>query len=988
MSELIFKKGLQEALPNIESRNPDAFYVVLDAKKMHLGDITWEDTESVKEEIKQIIADNEVTIAAALTELKETKMDVTAHNESINTLTENFNEELENVQTTIEAVSDNLSTLSGSVNTIDSLLESTNQDIDSVSGAVTSLRDEVLKNERTVAEALTELNENKLDASAYTEITDYVSTDDLATTLNDYAKKSDFEATSRQIETIQGQISSINTSIEGIESEIAIIDGDLDALSGHVLDNEVTIAAALSELKENKLDASAYTEITDYVNQETWNNHINDTNAQFTSINNSLSGKVNTANVKTLSGISLVGEGENIQVKTINNQSIFGEGNIAIDLSLFKVVGELPIENIDSTKIYVVPSATSGESNIYSEYVFLNGSWEKIGEYNSTISLEGYATEVWVGEQGYALTTDVEELSGHVLDNEVTIAAALTKLQENKLDTSAYTESIASYVTSESLTETLNSYATVESLDSLNESKLDVSAYTEITDYVNTTTFEGLVSNVEELSASVLDNEVVIAAALTDLNDRKLDVSAYTESIASYVTSESLTETLNNYATVENVNNTIEELQSNLQTSFDNIKDTTDTLRTDIDTVSGDIETEIVNREAAISGLTEEIIKNEKTIAAALTKLNEGKLDLSAYTENIGNFVTSSNLTSILEDYVTDESLANSSYATEDMVSEVENDLEALSGHVLDNETTIAATLTELKENKLDVSAYTEITDYVNTTTFDTTIETISNSIEQIDGQIDELSGNVLDNEVVIAAALTDLNDRKLDASAYTEITDYVTSADLEEVGADITTLYNALEEEKITRAEAISGLTDELIEDELAIAAALTELHETKVDESAFTEAISSLTQSIIDNEEITAQAIADLTETKVDKFDLPTFDNFATKEDLNNVSVDLSGYATKEDLENVSVDLSGYVTLETYNAKVSELTTKITALEQTVATLSAEVEMLDENKVNITDGAETIQIKDVDGLFASSTIEGALKELYDMIQTLQNNA
>ena len=36
-----------------------------------------------------------------------------------------------------------------------------------------------------------------------------------------------------------------------------------------------------------KVKVTAYTEITDYVNQETWNNHINDTNAQFTSINNS-----------------------------------------------------------------------------------------------------------------------------------------------------------------------------------------------------------------------------------------------------------------------------------------------------------------------------------------------------------------------------------------------------------------------------------------------------------------------------------------------------------------------------------------------------------------------------------------------------------------------------------------------------------------------------------------------------------------------------
>ena len=77
-------------------------------------------------------------------------------------------------------------------------------------------------------------------------------------------------------------------------------------------------------------------------------------------------------------------------LKTVNGTSIVGSGNINIDLTLYKVVTELPTTNVDTTKIYLLASGTTGEQNIYTEYMYVNSKWEKIGEYTSSVDLTPY----------------------------------------------------------------------------------------------------------------------------------------------------------------------------------------------------------------------------------------------------------------------------------------------------------------------------------------------------------------------------------------------------------------------------------------------------------------------------------------------------------------------------------------------------------------------------------------------------------------------
>lgn len=77
-------------------------------------------------------------------------------------------------------------------------------------------------------------------------------------------------------------------------------------------------------------------------------------------------------------------------MKTVNGESVVGSGDITIDLTLYKVVTSLPTENIDTTKIYLVKSATAGEKNIYTEYMYVDNKWEKIGEHKSDVDLTPY----------------------------------------------------------------------------------------------------------------------------------------------------------------------------------------------------------------------------------------------------------------------------------------------------------------------------------------------------------------------------------------------------------------------------------------------------------------------------------------------------------------------------------------------------------------------------------------------------------------------
>ncbi len=77
-------------------------------------------------------------------------------------------------------------------------------------------------------------------------------------------------------------------------------------------------------------------------------------------------------------------------LKTINGTSVVGSGDIAIDLTLYKVVTTLPTADIDSNKIYLVTDASGSGQNVYTEYVYVDSKWEILGKYQASVDLTPY----------------------------------------------------------------------------------------------------------------------------------------------------------------------------------------------------------------------------------------------------------------------------------------------------------------------------------------------------------------------------------------------------------------------------------------------------------------------------------------------------------------------------------------------------------------------------------------------------------------------
>lgn len=82
--------------------------------------------------------------------------------------------------------------------------------------------------------------------------------------------------------------------------------------------------------------------------------------------------------------------------KTVNGQSILktngGASDIAIDLSLYIIPANntLPITGIDTKKIYLIRNTTPSGTNLYTEYMYVNGAWEELGKYRAEIPIQDY----------------------------------------------------------------------------------------------------------------------------------------------------------------------------------------------------------------------------------------------------------------------------------------------------------------------------------------------------------------------------------------------------------------------------------------------------------------------------------------------------------------------------------------------------------------------------------------------------------------------
>lgn len=111
-----------------------------------------------------------------------------------------------------------------------------------------------------------------------------------------------------------------------------------------------------------------------------------------------------------------------------------------------KIVEELPPTGEDGV-MYLILSEEGVEQDIYNEYIWVNGKFEKIGNTAVEVDLSGYATKEYVGTQlsGYVTTTKLEgdlATKANVTHNHAVtdITDLQTKLDEKLTITSLPTE--------------------------------------------------------------------------------------------------------------------------------------------------------------------------------------------------------------------------------------------------------------------------------------------------------------------------------------------------------------------------------------------------------------------------------------------------------------------------------------------------------------------------------------------------------------------
>ena len=129
----------------------------------------------------------------------------------------------------------------------------------------------------------------------------------------------------------------------------------------------------------------------------------------------------------TYNNVKIESSGNNVELGSITD-NFYDKGKIDEIVSginetienskidLFEVVTELPGSG-ENNKVYLLPNNTDGENN-FTEYIYVNNKWEKVGEIQSTVELDDYYNK-----------TTVDEL----IKNFITISDVTDNLNTNKV---------------------------------------------------------------------------------------------------------------------------------------------------------------------------------------------------------------------------------------------------------------------------------------------------------------------------------------------------------------------------------------------------------------------------------------------------------------------------------------------------------------------------------------------------------------------------
>ena len=513
------------------------------------------------------------------------------------------------------------------------------------------------------------------------------------------------------------------------------------------------------------------------------------------------------------------------------------------------------LNDLEANKLDVSAYTPTDLSNYYTKS-------ETSGKTELSDAFDEKADITWVEDKlGSAFTGDnsANTVTSVIEENEEIVSTALNDLDTKKLDVSAYTPTDLSnyYTKSETSGKTeisteLNKYADSVKYNSTSHTiefyhgttagtkvfEVDASAFiidgmvddVEVADIESgSTTVKCLVvtfntdagkqdiniplsdifdPNLYYTKDEIDDSELVISSALNDLETNKLDVSAYTPT------------DLSNYYTKSETSGATE-----LSDAFDE--------KADIDWVEDKLGSGFTGENSA-NTVTSVIEENEEIVSTALNDLETKKLDVSAYTPtDLSNYYTKSETSGATEIsnalgakvnsqtfishtadtnvHVTSEEKeswdekADESWVEDKLGSGFtgENSANTVTSVIRDNELIISAALNDLETNKLDVSAYTP-TDLSNYYT-----KSQTSSATEISDAFIEAEEQIEREHTTIAAALNDLNDR---------ISSAASESDLDEI------------------VDALNDLIDNVKDKSKTVSAALNDLEDNKLDVSAYT--------------------------------------------------------------------------------------------------------------------------------------------------------
>ncbi|MDD6992845.1 MAG: metallophosphoesterase, partial [Prevotella sp.] len=120
-----------------------------------------------------------------------------------------------------------------------------------------------------------------------------------------------------------------------------------------------------------------------------------------------------------------------------------------IDISIFVPVATLPTEDINPNKVYLVRDAEGENSNMFAEYIYVDGAWELIGR--SKINLEDYYTKNEIDAllanikvEGVLTEEDIATVNGQKLTNGGNILLSAETIALDKIPTEGSVNGVTS----------------------------------------------------------------------------------------------------------------------------------------------------------------------------------------------------------------------------------------------------------------------------------------------------------------------------------------------------------------------------------------------------------------------------------------------------------------------------------------------------------------------------------------------------------------